>query len=135
MIITGNCKICRSPDARIISLLIHDGVKYAEIIGRYPDLKLTKQMISYHRNHFLAEIETCDVGDHEYIDRLKRLGNAYINRGLDGSDLSLSQCRIIQVATNAILFRKNVQDKSKEASSLEELIKGAASSQWEYERV
>jgi len=135
MIMTGRCKICKSKHAKEISQMMIDGVEYSEIIKKFPDIPLYKQIISHHRNHFTDELTLTEVSDHEFVDRLKKLANGYIEKGLEGKELSMTQTRLIQTAANAIAFRKQIQDKSDIESSLETLVKDASRSQWKYETV
>lgn len=136
MIVTGRCKICRSAEAKAISLMMKDGVTYAEIIGTFPDLKLTKQALAYHRRHFVNPLEITPVSDSEYIDNLRNLGNAFVMNALQGADLSMCQTRIVQAAANAVAYRKHlVMDKSREDSSFEAIVKKASEAKWKYQDV
>ena len=114
--------------------MMKNGITYIEIIRTFPELKLTKQSLSYHQKHIVDELEVKPVMDSEYVDNLRNLGNAFVKRGLAGDDLSLCQTRIIQAAANAVAYRKHlVTDKSKEDSSFEAMVKKASQAQWKYQ--
>jgi len=112
-----------------------DEIPYPEIIKKFPEIRLYKQVLSHHRKHIIDEINFPDISDHEFVDRIKKLASGYLERGLEGKELSLTQTRLIQTAANAVAFRKQIQDKSDVEASLEKLVKEASQSKWKYETV
>lgn len=111
------------------------GIPYSDIMSQYPDLISHKQLLSKHRRHFAEDIDISKspVSDHGYIDKLKMLADAYLNKGHRGYELTLTQTRIVQAATNAVLYRKHVRDASSQEETLNQLLKEASQARWKYD--
>lgn len=132
--LTGKCRICKSEHAQQITQMMIAGRKYREIIAAFPEIRLTKQLLSSHKAHFVSPDSRngsgLDVSDHGFVDLVRKLAVMYLNKGLSGSALSLTETRIIQTASNAIVGRKNIEDSQEQTKQLEKLLSDAMKSVW-----
>ena len=134
--LTGNCRICKSIHAQVVTAMIIEGHLYSEIIQKFPDLRLNKPLITRHRRHFvnpcIVERAAVEASDHGFIDRLRNLGLVYIGKGEGGADLTYSQTQIIQAAMRGVLGRKQLEDPQEQISAVYEMIERASKAAWKH---
>lgn len=136
--LTGYCRICKSRHGQAITKAVLDGEKYLDIIAQYPTVRMSKQMLSSHKRHYVdpavAEqgVEEYD-SDHKAIDLLRELGVSYLAKGKMGEALTLSQTRIITSMTQGIIGRKQIEDSQEQLKAFTNLVQKASKARWNYE--
>ncbi len=136
--LTGNCRICKSRHGQAITKAVLDGEKYADIMAQYPEVGMSKQMLSLHKRHYVDPaigeqgIEEYD-SDHKAIDLLRELGVSYLAKAKMGEALTLSQTRIITAMIQGIIGRKQIEDSQEQLKAFTDLVKNASKARWEYE--
>lgn len=133
MILTGNCKVCRHERAHEISRRIVRNDPYSEIIADYPDLQLTKPVLSKHKRHIIDEMQTEEVSDHAFVDHLRDVANGLLNKATTGVPLNLVETKIIDAAARAVLGRRMIEDVQEQARAMEDMLAQASKAVWRYE--
>ena len=138
IVLTGKCRICKSRFGQAITAAMVAGIMYRDIIGQFPDVSMTKQMLSAHKRHYvdpaIAEqgIEEYD-SDHRAIDLLRELGVSYLAKAKMGEALTLSQTRIITSMVQGIIGRKQIEDSQEQMKAFTEMVANASQARWKYD--